>query len=52
MLLFGLSAMNGFCGGLVTWRVWWAVAELPWNAGSEGGGPTDGIGAAEAVVAS
>ena len=51
MLLFGLSAMNGFCGGLVMFWTGLPLNAWPEKAGSDGGGGTDGIDTAEALPA-
>ena len=51
MLLKGFFAMNGFCGATERFLIGWALAALPWKAGSEGAGPLDAMGAARAGVA-
>src|SRR3954454_5564435 len=49
MLLFGLTARNGFCGGLVRCRAGLPLNAWPEKVGSEGGGGPDGIGTADAL---
>ena len=51
MLLKGFFARNGFCGATERFLIAWALAALPWKAGSEGAGPLEAMGAARAGVA-